>query len=235
MAKLIYNNRELSCGGGLSREAIPAYNKQVKITTSGTFTATVSGWHKFTIKGAGGGGSGGTTINSSQSAPGYGGGEGGTTFAYEKMNAGDTAAITIGAGGTGGPKTNGASTASRGQAGGNSSVYVNSTTYTAGGGGGGGSYVDADDTGGVGGTGTIHGCPGCSATGGYAAGYSGGAGGGNGGANGHLTASGVAPRNGVDGGGGAGGYAAQVYTYTSKGSNCGNGVVWVEYFDYSLN
>ena len=219
----------------LQRQQVPAFNRRVEIRTSQTWTAPVTGWYKFTIKGAGGGGSGGCTISSTIDAPGYGGGEGGTTFAYERMNAGDTASITIGAGGSGGSKVNGGNNVSqRGTAGGSSSVFVNSTTYSAGGGSGGGCYIDKDDCGGIGGSGTIRGCSGGSAQGGHSSGYGGGHGGGAGGANGHLTASGVVPNAGVDGGGGAGGYAAQTYAYTSNGSNGGNGYVFIEYFDPTL-
>ena len=38
-------------GGGLDREQIPAFNHRDVITTSGTYTAPVSGWYKITVKG----------------------------------------------------------------------------------------------------------------------------------------------------------------------------------------
>jgi microcystin-dependent protein len=126
------------------------------ITTSGTYTAPVTGLYKITVKGGGGGGQGGQyTANGAYG--GAGGGEGGTTIAYDKMTVGDTATVVVGAGGSGGT---GGSTATAGSAGGNSIVTVNSNTYT-GGGGLGGNY-GGDYSGGLGGSGDVVGMTGCS-------------------------------------------------------------------------
>lgn len=198
---------------GLDRAEIPAFNYRDVITTSGTFTATVTGWHKITVKGGGGGGGGGYKPNTNSTFGGGGGGEGGTTIAYEYMSASDTATVVIGAGGTGGAvNTNGTD-------GGISSVAVNNNTYTSGGGGGGaGGSVGA---GGTGGTGTIKGATGgigdCTYGASTSAGGSGGGNGGGYGSRGQSTA-------GTDGGGGSGGVA------TSAGAAGGDGYVWFEYF-----
>lgn len=183
-------------------------NKRDVITTSGTYTAPVTGWYKITVKGGGAGGRGGETT-AYVGIGGDGGGGGGTTIAYEKMTTGDTATVVIGAGGAGGAVGGGV-----GGNGGNSFVVVNGNTYTGGGGVGTG-----------GGTGTIPGAPGSARSQAYHASQIGGAGGGAGGGVGGGGAGGA----GVDGGGGAGGYA----TYNStayKGGAGGNGFVWFEYF-----
>ena len=193
----------------------PMFNKRDIITTSGTYTAPVTGWYKITAKGGGGGG-GGRHVSSGYYWSGGGGGEGGTTIAYERMTAGDTATVVIGAGGTGG------SSESNGADGGDSSVSINSNTYTAGGGKGG----DAGTSGGKGGSGTIQGCAGGTS---YQSGSGGNivrgaSGGGNGGSISHSS--------GTDGGGGGGGDT--IGTYLAGGAG-GNGYVWFEYFDSTLN
>ena len=212
---------------GLSAELIPAFNKRDIITTSGTYTAPVSGWYRITVKGGGGGGGGGFSSGGGY-VGGGGGGEGGTTTEYQYMTTGDTATVTIGAGGTAGSgNTNGAN-------GGNSIVVIGVSTYTGGGGGGGisgggagGGTGTTGATGGAGGTGTILGSAGGN---GDTSGIqnSGGTGGGAGG--------GVAGRNsnggnGTQGGGGGGGAWA---SYPAGGAG-GDGYVWFEYFDTSLN
>ncbi len=199
----------------LTREMTPAFNKRVKITTSGTFTAPVSGWYKFTIKGAGGGGGWGTN----NSYAGAGGSEGGTTFAYEKMLVGETATITIGAGGSG------SNTSAYGGNGGDSSVNVNNNIYVAGGGGGGITHGGATPSGLeiLGGSGDIYGSPGCGAAvvGSY---VFGGSGGGKGaGFWGRATASGY-------GAGGAGGTPS----FSKPSGNGSNGVCVIEYLDPTI-
>ncbi len=204
----------------LTREMTPAFNKRIEITTSGTFTAPVTGWYKFTIKGAGGGGSGGQAPNGSVCPSGSGGGEGGTTFAYEKMLVGETATITIGAGGTGGAASNGT-----GGTGGSSYININSNTYTATGGQGG--DFSSIRGGGAGGTGNIIGIPGERAVCAYGGDAAGGSGGGAGGGTGINNTTGL---SGTKGGGGAGGGTGG----STKGGDGGDGYVFIEYFDPTL-
>ena len=212
----------------MQRQQIPAFNQRVVITTSGNFVAPVTGWYKFTIKGAGGGGAGGKQATN-PSVPGGGGGEGGTTFAYEKMLVGETAIITIGAGGTGGAATY------DGISGGDSSVVVNENTYTAGGGqGGGNGNGDNVYIGGYGGTGSIYGCPGNPGPRGYGGTSNlGGAGGGAGGGT-VRTREVAAPAFANSGAGGAGGAASNGSGNNWPGGNGADGFCWVEYFDPTL-
>jgi len=204
---------------------IPAFNRVDRITTSGTYTAPVTGWYKITVKGGGGGGQGGWTPNTFGWG-GSGGGEGGTTIAYEKMAAGDTASVVVGAGGAGG-----AAGAVFGTNGGNTTVTVNSNTYTGGGGHGGGRNSSAGDTYSQGGTGTIPGAPGASEYGIYNSAAMGSNGGGQGGGVGSLFST---PSAAIDGGGGAGGWGSQDNTNSAGGAG-GDGYVWFECFDPSLN
>ncbi len=185
----------------LTREQVPAFNHRDVIITSGTYTAPVTGWYKITVKGGGGGGVTGSTVGFR--AGGFGGGEGGTTIAYEKLTAGQTASVVIGGGGAAGAN------------GGNSTVTVNTNTYTGGGG----------KTGGAGGSGTINGAPGGNPASNAAtsnANAIGGNGGGNGGAN-------LFNINGVQGGGGAGGAVTSSGNVEAPSAG-GNGYVWFEYF-----
>lgn len=206
----------------LTREQTPAFNHRDVITTSGTYTAPVTGWYKITVKGGGGGGAAGGVTTTGLPAThngGLGGGEGGTTIAYEKLTAGQTAAVVIGAGGAGGT-ANGAT----GGNGGNSSVTVNSNSYIGYGAtaaaGGAGSYCYGA-SGVLGGKGYIP--AGISIS--TVPSFSGGAGGGNGGAQRFGTAH--------DGGGGCGGDAQGINSFTA-GSAGGNGYAWFEYFDPTL-
>jgi microcystin-dependent protein len=190
----------------LTRENTPAFNKLVKITSSCTWTAPVTGWYGFTLKGAGGGGGGGYSVY-----PGGGGGEGGTSFAYEHMNAGNTATITIGAGGTGGTYVSDV-TDCYGTAGGNTTVVINGNTYTAGGGMAGGYYAFGN-----GGSGNIEGCPGGTSSTGL---------------NGYNNVGG-------QGGGNNGGFGGFGYKYNDdirggSGNNGGNGHCFIRYFDPNL-
>lgn len=197
----------------LTREITPAFNTRDVITTSGTYTAPVTGWYKITAKGGGGGGGFHAIANASSG----GGGEGGTAIAYVQMTAGDTATVVIGGGGT-----YGVSGTYIGGNGGNTSVTIDGNTYTAygGNGGGGGS---GHQNGGLGGDGTIKGCAGCSGesnyTGGSGCSGSGGGAGGGAGARGSST-----EFDGASGGGGAGANDVQ------HGGNGGDGYVWFEYF-----
>jgi hypothetical protein len=198
----------------------PMFNKRDVITTSGTYTAPVTGWYKITVKGGGGGGSGSANDGDS-SIGGGGGGEGGTTIEYAKMNAGDTAVVVIGAGGTGGNASG-----VGGSDGGDSTVTIDTNVYTA----GGGKMSTGRHNAGAGGSGTIIGCSGggsCTTTESYSFG---GVGGGAGGGCSRLNSVGA---DGVQGGGGAGGTGRQSINH--NGGNGGDGYVWFEYFDSSLN
>lgn len=176
-------------------------------TTAGssTFTAAKSGLYKITIKGGGGGGQTGVTNYS-----GAGGGEGGTTITYQQLSVGDTATITVGAGGA--TETNG----------GDSSVVVNSTTYT-----GGGGY--AGNNGGGGGTGTIPGAPGGENIYYTTDKQAGGSGGGAGGGKANFSITSASDANGVSGGGGAGGFTNHYSPPFYTGGAGGDGYVWIEY------
>lgn len=207
---------------GLDREQIPAFNHRDVIMTSGTYTAPVDGWYKITVKGGGGGGGGGYQ----NSVSGGGGGEGGTTIGFERMTAGDTATVVIGAGGTGGIKNT-----SPGANGGDSSVSVNSNTYTGGGGVGGNTYATLSGNGYCnGGTGTVPGAPGQNAIGCYTDNCAT-PGGGSGGGVGYTgTTTGKVSNSGINGGGGAGGAGSSVAANCGNGGAGGNGFVWFEYF-----
>lgn len=213
--------QEFTLGGGLSADQIPAVNKRDVITTSGTYTAPIDAWYKITAKGGGGGGGAGDSGYS-----GSGGGEGGTTIAYEHMTVGDTASVVIGAGGTG-------ATAMNTQAGngGNTSVTIDGNTYTGGGGKGGIGYTTASNGAPVystGGTGTIVGCAGGAGSIANSTVPLGGSGGGTGGA---TCVTNVVPTDATQGGGGSGATGHNLVS----GGNGGNGYVWFEYFDTSLN
>ena len=201
--------------GTLSREITPAFNHRDEITTSGTYTAPVSGWYKITVKGGGGGGRGGMYITGVGVFSGSGGGEGGATVGFEYMTAGQTATVTIGAGGTGG-----ASSGGDGGNGGASTVIVNGNTYTGGGGiagrnGAAGSGGDGTITGASGGAEII--CPSINTS----ISVIGASGGGNGGGR-----AGVAGKQ----GGGGGGGSAKYTEYYNAGAAGGDGFAWFEYF-----
>ena len=202
----------------LTREVTPAFNTRDIITTSGTYTAPVTGWYKITAKGGGGGGSG-VYSDSNSAIGGQGGGEGGTTIVYVSMTAGDTANVVIGAGGSGG-----AYGGAKASDGGNTTVTIDSTTYTGGGGTGGETASTGHPSGG---TGTINGCAGGSGEKAMANSQSaqGGAGGGAGGGASAYAGNGD---NGTQGGGGAGGSGSG--SQQSVGGAGGDGYVWFEYF-----
>jgi hypothetical protein len=210
----------------------PMFNKRDSITTSGTYTAPVTGWYKITAKGGGGGGGAGNWDSSTEYTAGGGGGEGGTTITYVSMTAGDTATVLIGAGGTGG-----ATGSNPAGSGGNTTVTIDGNTYTAGGGCGGYPVYSGGNgygVGGAGGTGTINGCAGGSGQRintniGAIAGSGGGTGGGTGGGIYNTPT----PTAGTQGGGGGAGSAKSSSSQTGMAG--GNGYVWFEYFDSSLN
>ena len=201
----------------LTREQTPAFNRRDVITTSGTYVAPVTGWYKITVKGGGGGGQGGGYITNTSAFGGHGGGEGGTTIAYEKMTAGQSASVVIGAGGAGGAISS-TGFGSSGANGGNSTVTVNTSTYTGDGGQGGGMGS------GSGGNGTIVGAPGGTESVGAITYQHGGAGGGAGGGY---------PTHGTMGGGGAGGLGRSA-SDTTAGYEGGDGYAEFSYFDPTL-
>jgi len=205
---------------GLDREQIPAFNRRDVITTSGNYTAPVTGWYKITAKGGGGGGNG-AYRGSPNCQGGGGGGEGGTTIIYLELTAGDSVDVVIGAGGAGGLSSiNGGGL---GGAGGDTRVTYDGNVYTA----GGGRQANAYEHGGLGGTGTIQGASGTIGSWGTIqsssvyrnAGTGGGAGG-----SANITSTGTA------GGGGCGGNSLSDSSVYSDGTAGGDGYVWFEYF-----
>ena len=128
-----------------------AFNKKAAYTSSGSFTAPVTGIYRITLVGGGGGGSGAGTLTSVHFS-GAGGGQGGVFEFYENLTAGTSYSYTIGAGGSGGAAgsaTN--STGSAGAIGGDSSITIGNNVYKAGGGYFGGGAATGF-VGGVGGT-----------------------------------------------------------------------------------
>lgn len=204
-------------------------NKKETFTTSGSFTAPVTGTYRITLQGGGGGGSGAGTQANVGNRSGSGGGQGGNLVAYEKLIAGTSYPFTIGAGGTGG--TAGSTTAGTGgsaTAGGDTSITVNGNAYVAGGGGGAAGYANAFTVG-AGGKSTINGTEaigrgqaGTPSRVGNIANY-GGTGGGFGGG-GYINI------DGAFGGGGKGGDISGSYVY-SAGGNGGDGYISFEYCD----
>jgi microcystin-dependent protein len=197
------------------------YNTRKIITTSGTWTAPLDGWYKFTLKG-GGGGCGAAYDTSSTYYLGGGGGEGGTTFAYEYMHEGDTATITIGAGGKSKQYRTVISNLENGESGGNTTVIINNNLYSAGGGEGGNHYNNIHGC--RGGTGDIPGISGeiCRFINNYNT-YGGGH---DAGFYGNSNSAGA-----IGYGAGGGGYYASL---DGNGGNGRSGVVWIEYFNPNL-
>lgn len=200
----------------LIKQITPAYNHRDEITTSGSYTAPVTGWYKITLKGGGAGGRGGG-YDSSHSFGGGGGGEGGTTIRYVYLSAGSSISLTIGAGGSGGARSTSGVGAFGGD-GGTTTVVAGGNTYTA--------------TGGVhaqGGTGDINGDAGSqSISAASSIDTSGGNGGGTGGARGDFAEGNALA--GVKGGGGAGGGGYKNSSLAKVGGAGGNGYVWIEYW-----
>jgi hypothetical protein len=211
----------------ITKTQTPAFNTRAEITTSGTWTAPVTGWYKITLKGGGGGG-GGAFVHSASTyytITGSGGGEGGTTIVYKYMPAGTSCSVVIGAGGTGAKSkiSTNAGAQEYGGDGGDTSVTISGVAYSAGG-----------STGQKGGSGDIIGASGegRNVTGtNINVAIIGGAGGGAGGA---FSSSGSSSHDhGYKGGGGAGGGRGTSATSSSTifdGTNGGNGYVWFEYW-----
>lgn len=206
------------------------------VTLSGIYTATLSlatgqtlqnpVTLTFSVTGGGGGGGGGLGPTAGSYYSGGGGGQGGTVLASVVASLPATLMYTInlGGGGTGGP----AGTA--GGNGGNSTITIGGTTYTAGGGGGGGGGTYGTSApGGLGGSGTTVGYAGggggdqgagtfgSNGQGGGGGGRDGGGGGGVGGGNGGSNANG-SPATASSGAGGGGGAFGSTRTGGSGGS-----------------
>lgn len=115
---------------------VAGYNQKQTFTSSGSFTAPITGLYKITLQGGGGGGasSSGSSSTSMGARGGGGGGEGARLEFYEQLTAGESYSYTIGAGGFGG-QAGSANLGYMGGNGGDSSITINGTVYVAGGGG----------------------------------------------------------------------------------------------------
>lgn len=228
----------------------PMFNKRDVITTSGTYTAPITGWYKITAKGGGGGGNVGHNASSNDSSSmtpsasyftGSGGGEGATIIEYRRLAQGQSVSIVIGAGGTGAKASSDRlSVATNAKNGGTTSISLGTETLFCGGG-----KVGMNYTGGGGGTtGTIFGAAGGGALPqAWSTRTPGGVGGGQGGGvTTTPTGTSLDGGDGSQGGGGQGGggthnpiYYGYVLNGYNSGGDGGNGYVWLEYFDPSLN
>ena len=214
-----------------------SYNKIDTVTTSGTYTAPVTGWYKVTMIGGGGGG-GASYYNSTDvtnSVGGGGGGSGGITTAYTYLATGATLTVTIGAGGEGGA----ANVEGYATDGGNTVVtelgHANGGNKGLGGWSGvGGAGADAGQL-----YGTVRGLARAGSPG---SAYhrtlldgrvDGGSGGGSGGGAGTNTAGGDAKSPG-GGGGGAGLWDLTAQTGYAGGAGS-NGIVYIEYYQEEGN
>jgi len=101
-------------------KALLGFTTKVMLTASGTWTAPVTGYYKFTLKGGGGGG--GSSVSPPNEGGGVGGASGCEVIIYLYLAAGTTCTYTIGAGGA--SNTNGGIT----------TLSVNGTSYSAAGG-----------------------------------------------------------------------------------------------------
>ncbi len=210
---------------------ITGYNGKQTFTSSGSFTAPVTGLYRITLQGGGGGGGGCGYVQSTHIGGG-GGGQGGHLEFYEKLTAGETYSYTVGAGGSGGAAS-ADSISSNGGDGGNSSVTINSNEYVACGGSGGGN-TNSTGNGGAGGAGTVNnvtvtrGCSGTSSNTVITNQTLGGSGGGNGGSSGSFTTGGA----GTFGGGGSGG--GRIGNTNHPGGAGGDGFITFEWQTASL-
>lgn len=124
----------------VNTSAYAGINKRDLVTTSGVYTAPVTGWYTIVLKGGGGGGGCGYN-DGTNFYGGGGGGEGGVTVTYAYLTANDQINIVIGAGGAG-ASGNAYTAAYSGQPGGNTKITFNNTVFTAGGGQGGFAYLN---------------------------------------------------------------------------------------------
>ena len=207
------------------------FTKKETFTSSGSYTAPVTGTYRITLQGGGGGGASGYTDSYRGTASGGGGGQGGHGVFYEKLTEGTSYSFTVGAGGSGGVSS---TNYGYGSVGGTSSITINGNLYEANGGLSGSSNKDGS-MGGGGGTFTINsvlasrGASGCTGSGGGVSSSSsltlaGGSGGGEGGGHGHIYMGG----DGAFGGGGAGGSTA---SGLRNGGAGGDGYITFEYCD----
>jgi hypothetical protein len=117
----------------LTREVTPAFNTRDIITTSGTYTAPVTGWYHFHLIGGGGAGmTEATWSDQGTSFGGGGGGAGGEKDVVVKLSAGDNVGCIVGAGGLGAVRY------VIGEDGGTTSITIGSNTYSVTGGKAGG-------------------------------------------------------------------------------------------------
>lgn len=196
------------------------YNTREVLTTSGSWTAPVTGWVRMLLIGGGGGSGGSIDTN-----PGYscGGGAGEELELFLFLDAGTSYSSTVGAGGTaGGVSTDGGN-------GGDTSITVNGVTYTSHGGHAGrhGNH-GAGQGGGAGLSAGQSGTTGCVYTGNANA--AGGAGGGRGGGVWSVDAGGHIPPTGY----GAGASGAGTLSNTPQAGSAGmQGCIVIDYFDPS--
>ena len=113
------------------------FNQKQTFTSSGSFTAPVTGTYKITLQGGGGGGGGAGTNPNLVHSSGGGGGAGAKLVAYEKLTAGTTYSFTVGAGGTGGTAGSSSTAGMSGGGGGATTITISNNAYSAGGGGAG--------------------------------------------------------------------------------------------------
>lgn len=197
-------------------------NTRAILTTSGSWTAPVTGWYKFLIIGGGGGGGGGNN-SSSQHIGGGGGASGERLELYKYVIANTALTYTIGAAGSGGASN------TDGSSGGNTTITINGTTHTALGGTKG--QRSNNGAGSAVGTGLSAGFPGNSGAAGYSVSGLGGSGGGPGG--GASTQSTASDANAVGYGGGGAGGAAISGGSSLGGGNGYQGCIVIDYFDPS--
>ena len=208
------------------------YNKKETFTTSGSFTAPVTGVYKITLQGGGGGG-GSAGKSNDVTRGGGGGGQGGVGYFYEKLTAGESYSYTIGTGGVGGTAGATPSVGVGGGNGGSSSITINNNIYIAEGGYGGpamatdGAIAQGGSPGWltINGVGVSAGMPGTPGTAGEKN-AAGGAGGGPCGAT-------IQSNSSYFGAGGAGGQINRYGNYYSGGAG-GGGYITFEYYDPSI-
>jgi hypothetical protein len=202
----------------------PALSGQMFITSGTTYTTpstiTAATRFKFTLIGGGGGGGG---INVAADTASGGGGGGGVVVYLTGLSPSTSYTIAIGAAGTAGVGTGAVATA-----GGNTTLLIGATTYTANGGGAGANATTLAGTGGTGINGTINimGQSGCFGSAGTAGGGNGGSspfGLGLGGAS--INAAGTGLSGTGYGGGGGGGHGL-----TSTGGVGTQGCILVEWW-----
>lgn len=128
MGVLYNDNGELREIGG--KPTCGVYNTREILTVSGTYTAKVTGWHKVTCIGGGGGGA----LSSVGMSTGGSGASGGKTEQYKFLEKGNFYPYVIGAGGA-----KGTSSSRNGKKGGDT-MFNNDPTTKGGGGYGGSNY-----------------------------------------------------------------------------------------------